>query len=210
MFDDMYDIATQLALKFARHGPQAAIPVAEDFTRLALDTIALCAMNYRFNSFYSEELHPFIRAMTDFLVECGCRNRRPSVMPGFLHRKATEKFEADIAIMRDTADEVVRNRQQNPDKRKDLLASMLEGVDSRTGEKLDSDNITSQLITFLIAGHETTSGTMSFAFYMLLKHPSAHHKVQQEVDRVIGRGPVEVDHLNKLPYTAAVGTQTYT
>jgi cytochrome P450/NADPH-cytochrome P450 reductase len=202
MFDEMHDIASQLALKFARHGPHAPIQVSDDFTRLALDTLALCAMNFRFNSFYHEELHPFITAMGDFLKESG--NRRRRMGPSFMYRKADEKYWNDIATLRKTADEVVANRKANPGDRKDLLASMLEGVDSRTGEKLDDKNITDQLITFLIAGHETTSGLLSFSFYHLLKNPEAYHKVQQEVDQVIGKGPIRVEHLMKLPYIAGV------
>ena len=51
MFDDMKDIATQLAMKWARHGQDYKIHVTDDFTRLTLDTLALCSMDYRFNSF---------------------------------------------------------------------------------------------------------------------------------------------------------------
>ena len=206
MFDDMHDISTQLCMKWARYGPNSRIHVAEDFTRLALDTIALCAMNFRFNSFYTEEMHPFITAMTDFLIECGNKRRRPAFAPSFLYRAVDEKFNKDIATMRNVADEVVQSRKENPDDRKDLLNAMLEGVDARTGEKLSADNITSQLITFLIAGHETTSGMMSFAFYQLLKHPHAYQKVQKEVDSVVGQGPIKVEHLNKLNYLAAVSS----
>jgi cytochrome P450 / NADPH-cytochrome P450 reductase len=49
MFDDMKDIASQLILKWARF-PDYKIPTTDDFTRLTLDTLALCAMDYRFNS----------------------------------------------------------------------------------------------------------------------------------------------------------------
>ena len=45
---------------------------------------------------------------------------------------------------------------------------MLSGVDRKTGERLDDLNIRYQVITFLIAGHETTSGLLSFAVYYLL------------------------------------------
>jgi cytochrome P450 / NADPH-cytochrome P450 reductase len=204
MHDEMYDIATQMALKFARHGPDHPIPASEEFTRLALDTLALCSMDFRFNSFYRDDLHPFVQAMGDFLTTCRFRNQRPSYAPAFLFRKADEKFFADIAIMRKTADEVVASRKKNPSDRKDLLTAMLEGVDPKTGEKLSDDNITSQLITFLIAGHETTSGTLSFAFYQLLKHPEEYKKVQQEVDEVIGTGPIKVEQVTKLPRIAAV------
>ncbi|KAJ3531287.1 hypothetical protein NM208_g8947 [Fusarium decemcellulare] len=208
MFDEMHDIASQLCMKLARHGPQTPIDASDDFTRLALDTLALCAMDFRFNSYYREELHPFIQAMGDFLSEAGRRNRRPAFAPNFLYRAANEKFYADINTMKQVADEVVASRKQNPSDRKDLLAAMLNGVDPQTGEKLSDDNITSQLITFLIAGHETTSGTLSFAFYNLLKHPEAYEKVQQEVDEVIGRGPIKVEHLTKLPYISAVLRET--
>lgn len=57
-------------------------------------------------------------------------------------------------------------------------------------------------------GHETTSGLLSFAFYFLLKNPSAYEKAQQEVDDVIGKGPVTVEHLSKLPYINAVLRET--
>nr|WVH32641.1 cytochrome P450 [Trichoderma asperellum] len=208
MFDEMEDIAKQLSLRWARHGPHHPIPVSEDFTRLALDTIALCSMNYRFNSYYQEKMHPFVQAMADFLAECSRRNRRPGFAPNFLYRAANEKFFNDIAIMRDTANAVVAERKQNPSDRKDLLAAMLEGVDPQTGEKLTDASVTDQLITFLIAGHETTAGTLSFAFYNLLKNPTAYRKVQEEVDQVIGREPPKVEHISKLPYISAVLRET--
>ncbi|KAM0557972.1 hypothetical protein ACHAPJ_005136 [Fusarium lateritium] len=208
MFPEMHDIATQLCMKVARHGSQTPIDASDNFTRLALDTLALCAMDFRFNSYYKEELHPFIEAMGDFLTESGNRNRRPAFAPNFLYRAANEKFYADINLMKQVADEVVAARKQNPSDRKDLLAAMLDGVDPQTGEKLSDENITNQLITFLIAGHETTSGTLSFAFYQLLKHPECYNKVQKEVDEVVGRGPVTVEHLTKLPYISAVLRET--
>lgn len=60
------------------------------------------------------------------------------------------------------------------------------------------------MITFLIAGHETTSGLLSFTFYFLLKNPQAYEKAQQEVDDVIGKGPITVEHLSRIPYLNAV------
>ncbi|KJR84297.1 cytochrome P450 [Sporothrix schenckii 1099-18] len=209
MFDDMHDIATQLALKWARRGPSEPIHVTDDFTRLALDTLALCAMDYRFNSFYSEEMHPFISAMGNFLVESGNRSRRPP-LPAMFYKAADQQYAADIATMRAVSDGVVnaRRAQNPPSERKDLLAAMLSGTDPRTGETLDNASITNNLITFLIAGHETTSGMLSFAFYDLLRHPEAYSRAQQEVDDVCGTGPITVDQLPKLKYSAAVLRET--
>ncbi|TQN65714.1 Bifunctional cytochrome P450/NADPH--P450 [Colletotrichum shisoi] len=207
MFDEMVDVASQMALKWARHGPSAPIMVTDDFTRLALDTIALCSMDFRFNSYYREELHPFVKAMGDALIECGNRDRRPAFANHFF-RGTQQKFFADIELLRKTAQEVLEARKAHPSDRKDLLSAMLNGVDPKTGQRMTDDSIIDNLITFLIAGHETTSGMLSFAFYELLRHPAAYRKVQQEVDEVVGQGPIKMDHLSKLPYLNAVLRET--
>src|SRR5262249_38789311 len=68
----------------------------------------------------------------------------------------------------------------------DLLSYMLTGVDKQTGERLDDTNIRYQILTFMIAGHETTSGALSFALYFLLKHLEIATRGSAEVDRVLG------------------------
>ncbi|EXJ74633.1 uncharacterized protein A1O5_02930 [Cladophialophora psammophila CBS 110553] len=78
MFTNMKDIANQLILTWARKGPENKILATEDFTRLTLDTIALCTMSYRFNSFYQESMHPFVQAMNFLFTENTARSSRPS------------------------------------------------------------------------------------------------------------------------------------
>jgi cytochrome P450 len=67
----------------------------------------------------------------------------------------------------------------------DLLERMLTGVDRKSGVRLPDENIRAQCITFLVAGHETTNGLLSFAIYFLLKNPEVVKRAQQEVDRVL-------------------------
>ncbi|KAI0157150.1 bifunctional P-450:NADPH-P450 reductase [Hypoxylon sp. FL1284] len=204
MFDEMKDVSTQLALKWARQGPQNRINPPDDFTRLALDTIALCSMGFRFNSFYSEKPHPFISSMGEFLTECGRRSQRIP-LPSLFYRSQNKEFYRHIDVLRETAETVLKERTAgNGSERKDLLTAMLKGRDSQTGEKMSDSSIIDNLITFLIAGHETTSGTLSYAMYRLLKNPDCYRKVQQEVDEVIGKGPITVQHMQKLPYITAV------
>ncbi|KAI9159133.1 bifunctional p-450:nadph-p450 reductase [Paramyrothecium foliicola] len=207
MFDEMHDVASQLALKWARYGPDENIMVTDDFTRLALDTLALCSMGFRFNSFYSPILHPFIEAMGDFLSESGRKvNRLP--VPSVFYRAVDKKKEADIEIMRTTAKDVLASRKIKKSDRRDLLTAMLEGVDPTTGKHMTDDSILDNLITFLIAGHETTSGLLSFAFYQLMKNPEVYRRAQAEVDAVCGKGTIKVQHMSKLPYVTAVLRET--
>ncbi|OSS43246.1 hypothetical protein B5807_12111 [Epicoccum nigrum] len=60
------------------------------------------------------------------------------------------------------------------------------------------------MITFLIAGHETTSGLLSFTFYHLLNNPDTYARVQQEVDEVVSTGPITINQLARLLYLNAV------
>ncbi|PNS14900.1 hypothetical protein CAC42_2129 [Sphaceloma murrayae] len=199
MFDEMHDIASQLVLKWARFGDKQDIDVTSDFTRLTLDTIALCAMGTRFNSFYHEEMHPFVDAMVGLLVESGRRARRPNIADRFL-RADRQRYDRDIALLQKTAMDLVEARRRNPTDKPDLLNAMLNGRDPKTGEGLSTDSIVNNMITFLIAGHETTSGLLSFLFVELLQNPDSYRKAQKEVDEVIGTAPVTVEHMTKLPY----------
>ena len=54
-----------------------------------------------------------------------------------------------------------------------------------------------------LTGHETTSGMLSFLFICLLSNPRALQIAQGEVDKVIGKGPITVDHITRLPYITA-------
>ena len=207
MFEEMHDIATQLVLKWRRHGRHASINATEDFTRLTLDTIALCSMGYRFNSFYREDFHPFLTAMTDFLAECGNRAVRLP-LPAYFYRSQDTTYLKDINMMRKTAHDILQQRKlelstgiTTP---RDLLARMLDETDLKTGEKMTEESIINNLITFLIAGHETTSGMLSFAMYYIIKHPEVYRKLQNEVDTIFGSGSIKLAELNDLQYGTAV------
>ncbi|NRF65930.1 cytochrome P450 [Aquincola sp. S2] len=205
MFDRMHEIADQMLLRWERFGPDSVIEVSEDMTRVTLDTIALCAFDYRFNSFYQRDMHPFVGAMVSALAEADARTRRPEFASKLLLR-TRRSYESDQALMRRVADQLIDERKRDPDapQKNDLLGLMLQGRDAVTGQGLSDENIRHQLITFLIAGHETTSGMLSFATYFLLKHPQVLEQARAEVDAVIGTGPPRIEHLAKLRYIEQV------
>ncbi|KAF2210029.1 hypothetical protein CERZMDRAFT_69591 [Cercospora zeae-maydis SCOH1-5] len=201
-FEEMHDVSSQLLAKWARNGPDHEIDVTGDMTRLTLDSIALCAMDMRFNSFYREDLHEFVRAMNDMLTESSRRTTRTK-LGALLNHGAEKKYFKDIATMKRVAQECIDRRKGAP-RKKDLLDMMLYGKDPATGLPLTEETVINNMLTFLVAGHETTSGLLSFTIYYLLKNPEALHKAQQEIDTVIGSAPVEFKHLSKLPYIEAV------
>lgn len=199
LFEPMRDVAEQMMLRWERFGPDAVIDVADNMTRLTLDTIALCAFDYRFNSFYQNEMHPFVDAMVSALEESGNRLRRLPLQ-NQLMLLTQKRYEDNIHYLHKIADELIAERKRDPrgaDKQ-DLLNRMLQGRDPVSGEGLSDENIRYQLVTFLIAGHETTSGLLSFALHLLLKHPHILHQARAEVDAVLGTSAAGTDDLPKL------------
>ncbi|MHC1562294.1 bifunctional cytochrome P450/NADPH--P450 reductase [Actinomycetospora sp. C-140] len=199
--DPMVDIAQQLMLKWDRLNPDEPIDVAADMTRLTLDTIALCGFGYRFNSFYRDSQHPFVEAMMATLAES---NKRQRMFPAQikLRRGAQKRFVANGKFMDDTIEKIVQERRASGEPGSDLLGHMLVGTDKQ-GNTLPDHNIVAQCGTFLIAGHETTSGLLSFAVYYLLKNPDVVARAQEEVDRVLGTDP------DAAPTVAQIGRLGY-
>ncbi|KAK0471086.1 fatty acid hydroxylase [Armillaria novae-zelandiae] len=205
MFEDMRDISNQLVLKWERFGPNLEIDPTDDLTRVALDTIALCSMSYRLNSFYTHTQPVFVRAMMDFLKECNHRANRPSIIQAFM-TNTNDKYEADIKILRETADKIVADRRLHPTEKRDILYSMMNENDLKTGLKLSDESITNNLLTFLIAGHETTSGVLCFVIYYLLKYPDVMRKLQEEVVEILGDEPAQLGDFSKMPYLNGICT----
>jgi cytochrome P450 / NADPH-cytochrome P450 reductase len=183
----MLDIAEQLVKKWERMNADDEIDVVHDTTALALDTVGLCGFDYRFNSFYREDYHPFVASLVRSLETIMVTRGLP--LEGLWLRNRNRDMAGDVAFMNKMVDEIVAERRKNVEAaegKKDMLGAMMTGVDRATGEQLDDVNIRYQINTFLIAGHETTSGMLSCAIYALLKHPDVLKKAYEEVDRVLG------------------------
>lgn len=199
----MLDIATQLVQKWQRTGRDEEIEVAEDMTKLTLDTIGLCGFDFRFNSFYKENQHPFIDSMLKGLNEAMEQSSRLPIADKLMIKRRKE-FDQHVDFMKKLVDDIIQERRKQDKTGDDLLSLMLHAEDPETGERLSDENIRYQIITFLIAGHETTSGLLSFAIYFLLKNPEKLKKAVQEADEVLQGGLPAFKQVQKLSYTRMV------
>jgi cytochrome P450/NADPH-cytochrome P450 reductase len=197
-FGQMLEIAQNLAGKWERREGQA-VNITDDYTRLTLDTIALSGFGYRFQSFDKEELHPFLNALLGALVES---LRRSQELPFMTEARTAdaEKYRENIHLMQDLVENVIKERREgDATGEEDLLGLMLEAADPETGKHLADDNVRDQVLTFLIAGHETTSGLLSFATYSLMRNPHVLAQAYAEVDRLLPGDTVpDYDTIMKL------------
>jgi cytochrome P450/NADPH-cytochrome P450 reductase len=206
----MLDVAEQMLDKWSRLNADDEIDVVHDMTALTLDTIGMCGFGYRFNSFYRDDNHPFVNAMVESLQFMMSERGYP--FEDLVRKGERKKLDADIAYINALVDRIIAERkleraERGDGSKRDLLDYMLDGVDRKSGERLDDVNIRYQIITFLIAGHETTSGLLSFATYYLLNNPDALAKAVEEVDRIFGTDLVAkptMKQVNALTYVQQV------
>ncbi|WP_161883678.1 bifunctional cytochrome P450/NADPH--P450 reductase [Deinococcus alpinitundrae] len=182
-FGQMLEVAQALVGKWDRTQGQD-LRVGDDMTRLTLDTISLSGFDYRFQSFEQDELHPFLQALARAMQHTMTLSSRPPVLTPEME-EADRAYVADIDSMNALVDEVIRQRREQGGVANDLLGLMLNATDPETGEQLSDENIRYQVLTFLIAGHETTSGLLAFTLYLLLRHPHVLAQAYQEVDRLL-------------------------
>ncbi|WFE28831.1 cytochrome P450 [Solwaraspora sp. WMMD791] len=90
----------------------------------------------------------------------------------------------------------------------DLLTLLLHTVDVEDGNGMDLEQLHHEVLNICIGAYETTTNTLSWAFYLLARHPQAEDRLHAEVDTVLaGRLPT-VDDLPRLPYTRMVADET--
>ncbi|MFF7716005.1 cytochrome P450 [Streptomyces sp. NPDC007988] len=183
-YGQMLEIAQNLVGKW-EHREGQPVNITDDYTRLTLDTIALTGFGYRFDSFADEELHPFLNALLEALIESLRRSQELPMMTK-LRKADAKRYGENIRLMQDLVGSVIKERHEGRGSaEEDLLGLMLEATDPETGERLYDDNVRDQVVTFLIAGHETTSGLLSFATYSLMRNPHVLAQAYAEVDRLL-------------------------
>lgn len=97
---------------------------------------------------------------------------------------------------------VIAQRRQDPSG-DDLLSRLMRAQDE-AGLGLDDEALRGEVATMFLAGHETTALSLLFAVFLLSRHPEARARAEAEVQAAAGDGPLGLDHVRHLPFTAAV------
>lgn len=113
-------------------------------------------------------------------------------------------FRRAVAELDQVIDEVLGEREGKADKGEDLVGLMLSVTDPETGEGMSRSQIAAELMTFMLAGHETTSNALSWTFRWLSLNPEARERMFAEIDEVVGDRVPGMDDADRLPWTRAV------
>ncbi|GAB2231627.1 hypothetical protein Droror1_Dr00010636 [Drosera rotundifolia] len=213
------DCTERTILKFEKlveavHGQNSIeLDLEAEFSSLALDIIGLGIFNYDFGSITKES--PVIKAVYGTLFEA--EHRSTFYIPYWKFPLASwivprqRKFSGDLRIINDCLDGLIKNAKetrqetdieklQQRDYSNIKDGSLLRFLVDMRGDDVDDRQLRDDLMTMLIAGHETTAAVLTWAVFLLAQNPSKMRKAQIEIDTVLGRGRTTFDSLRKLEY----------
>jgi len=109
-----------------------------------------------------------------------------------------------IGTLRGIVDRIIAERTREGRDHGDLLAMLLAARDADSGQPMPTMQIRDEVLTLLLAGHETTANALTWTFYLLANTPEVETKLHDELDHVLGGSAPSVEDLPRLPYTAMV------
>jgi cytochrome P450 len=144
------------------------------------------------------------RASTQTLEHTWRRLEKLVELPEWFPSASNRRFRSSLQALDRIVQRLIAERRQSGETANDLLALLLQRCDEETGQRMTDEQLRTETLTLLLAGHETTANALSWTWYLLSKHPDIRRRLAAEVAEVLGdRIPIAED-LPRLTYTAMV------
>ncbi|KAF2009604.1 cytochrome P450 [Aaosphaeria arxii CBS 175.79] len=185
-------------------------------SRATLDIIGVAGMGQDFNAIDNPENELNTTYKTIFSPGRGAQILQlvATLLPQWflmlLPLKRNEEMKAALGTIKRVAGDLIREKRAKMEKggrsELDILSVALESGG------FSDDELVNQLMTFLAAGHETTASAMTWATYLLCKHPEVQRKLRAEIraslPSITSSDPITSTTIDKLPYLNAVLNET--
>ena len=152
----------------------------------------------------SDEADALSRAALATLDHIARRARYPLAPPPRIPTPGNRRFLAAIRTLDAAILALIARRRAVAGAGDDLLAMLMQARDPETGEGMDDRQLRDEIITFLIAGHETVASALVWCWYLLSMHPAVERALAAELASVLGGDLPAMDDLPRLPYTRMV------
>ena len=126
---------------------------------------------------------------------------RPVPAPSWLPTPARRRARHASTTLHRLARDILAECRADPGRDAPLVRALMEATDPETGRPLSDDAICDELIVFILAGHDTTATTLTFALWQLGRHRRMQDRVRAEVDAV---GQPTPENVHQLTYTVQV------
>lgn len=197
----MHAIAEARVDAWLEAGAGRILDIDQEMTRLTFEMLSATL----FSDEIGDQAEGFERAVTRY-AETAARADPLDVMgaPDWIPRAgrvlgggAARWFEGAVSDL--VADR--RRRLATGDAPDDLMTALLRAQDPETGAGLSDVEVSSNILTFILAGHETTARALGWTFHLLSRAPEARAEVEREADLLDIADP---DWVERAPWARAV------
>ncbi len=123
------------------------------------------------------------------------------LLPAWSPTPGNRRFRQALANLEGIVDRIIAERQTDPDG-DDVLSRLLAADDAMSAQRLHDE-----VMTFLVAGHETTAQALTFTCFLLATHPPVEDRLVDELDRELGGDRLSMARVDDLAYTERVITE---
>jgi cytochrome P450 len=131
------------------------------------------------------------------------RALRPVRAPRWLPTLARRRARAAVEAMREITDEMVHACRADPARDAPLVQALIAATDPETGKPLSDEDISNDLLIFMLAGHDTTATALTYSLWVLGQHPEIQDRVAAEA-AAIGDRELTPEDVPRLEYTVQV------
>ncbi|HEY2525655.1 MAG TPA: cytochrome P450 [Candidatus Binataceae bacterium] len=172
--------------------------VGAEMTRLTLKIVA--------KALFSADVSDDAEAIGDALTEVNRQLGEFSLLDLFwmIPTARKRRFRAAVSALDQVVGKIVEERRLSTHRNQDLLSMLLEAVDEETDKGMTPRQVRDEVLTLLLAGHETTANALTWTWYLLAQNPEAADKLEREVREVLGDREPDALELPNLRYTRMV------
>ncbi len=187
--------AAEEALSRWRAQPDAAHRVDEDMTAVTFDVISATLLPTA-DQHFSDRMQASLRALQrhggwDMLY---ASLRLPTWMP----RPGMVEASAAVRELRGAVMKLLHEQRASGKPADDLLQRLVAARDPETGRAMDDEQLVDNLLTFYLAGHDTTARSLAWTLYLLARFPRWSEALREEIERVTAGASIEARHVEGL------------
>jgi len=148
----------------------------------------------------ADTIGPALRTALSWVAD---RAVRPVNLPQWVPTPGQQRARRANATLHHLAAEILTAVRADPDRDAPLVRALISATDPHTGQPLSDDDICHELVLFILAGHDTTSTTLTYSLWALGRHPAIQDQVFNEVS-ALGNRPLTPDDVPRLGHTVRV------
>ncbi len=183
------------------HGRDEAFDMSYEAAHLTLDVVM---RSFFSNDLTDDDAKTVYRSLTALLREVERRMWTFFPVLDWLPTKKNRAFRAHVGALDAIVYRLINERLDARDRGDDLLGMLILMEEAAGFDDNSRKSLRDQVISVLLAGHETGANSLAWLTCMLSKYPGVANRVAEEAEAVLDGSPVDIGAIGRLTYTRAV------